>query len=813
MKNLYEHLRKSCKIVKNPFKQTNLPKNSDESWMAVDELSEQGELVFNNIISDPVSSSEPLKHVDNISRKKKPKTDFSNILSGIEPLSSSEEENTEKSQSHETATKPEKKVDLETEILQEEDLSNILSGISGLPSSSSDANMEKSESPLSVPGSSSASKKNYKMELQMMSGILRDTTGIPESWKPGDELSEAESLKVLSNFQEDIIKTKAKYNSKVDTLYPDEIPEVPDEIPEFLEPFYSKLKESIGNSKEKGETDADDDTVQKLFHERLVNNPMLLGNYKTENTLRQYESYLFKQSNSLTKVAKRNGFSIKQFLWPEAEIKTDILDQWTSSYKQSPATLSVVLSSQLCWLQYLLCDAMGKPSQISVHGLVKASWEEQIKTLANNSKKLIKRYSKNCHHLAQANRNLKNDIVEQRDEKIAKELDNYFSGKAYSSLIRTLLEHKGFQDASEVRRYNIELGLSIVFFNGQRPSVLNEFKRGDLATSSINVKSEGLFYVELGRYSHHKGGKTGEPIFLSVTEDMLQALCSLRKLNADWMNTNKLKFQDNSSTLFINPDGNAIKVATIYTTSAFKNMGFSPELQVRATSFRIIQSTSLYNKSSRTDLPTIVHNHSNPTVEKHYRHDKSLHYQEASALLHAQMPLRVTDSDNSLLEDLKIEFKEQVKTQQLSTTVSNQLGTNMRHAKGVPAIIRTIFIRAIFQMAVPEFSAWMLKKVPTPVNGLGKLNKHGHTIWDRAVLFFILQVPELLDLIMKHLSPSCTSIQDLTKRLRNCIFSWERKHHPIKLFAWQQKRPAMKDDWINQVGYNLKTCFISSLTS
>ncbi len=427
--------------------------------------------------------------------------------------------------------------------------------------------------------------------------------------------------------------------------------------------------------------------------------------------------------------------------------------------------------------------------------------------LETNTKFLIKKYSKNCHHLAQANRNLKNDIVELRDEKIAKELDNYFSGKAYSSLIRTLLEHKGFQDVSEVRRYNIELGLSIVFFNGQRPSVLNEFKRGDLATGSINVKSEDLFFVELGRYSHHKGGKTGEPIFLSVTEDMLKALRSLRKLNADWMNTHKLKFHDNTSTLFINPDGNAIRTATIYTTSAFLNMGFSPDLQVRATSFRIIQSTSLYNKSSRTDLPTIVHNHSNPTVEKHYRHDKSLHYQEASALLHCDIPLRVTDSDNSLLDDLKMEFKEQVKTQQLSTTVSNQLGTNMRNAKGVPAIIRTTFIRAIFQMSVPEFSAWMLKKVPTPVNGLGKLNKHGHTIWDRAVLFFILQVPELLDLIMKHLSPSCTSTQDLTKRLRNCIFSWERKHHPIKLFAWQQKRPAMKDDWINQVCYNLKPCY------
>ena len=128
VKNLYEHLRKSCKIVKNPLKQTNLPKNSAESWRAVDELSEQGELVFNNMISDPGSSSEPLKHVDNISRKKKQKTDFSNILSGIEPLSSSEEENTEKSQSHETSTKPEEKTDLESETLQEEDLSTILPG-------------------------------------------------------------------------------------------------------------------------------------------------------------------------------------------------------------------------------------------------------------------------------------------------------------------------------------------------------------------------------------------------------------------------------------------------------------------------------------------------------------------------------------------------------------------------------------------------------------------------------------------------------------------------------------------------------------
>ena len=222
------------------------------------------------MISDPGSSSEPLKPVDNISRKKKQKTDFSNILSGIEPLSSSEE-NMEKSQSPETVTKPEEKVDLESETLQEEDLSNILSGRSVLPSSS-DANMEKSESPLSVPGSSSESQKivgkNYKTELQM----------ITESWTPGDELSEAESIKVLSSFQEDIIKTKAKYNSKVDTLYPDEIPEVPDEIPEFLEPIYSKLKESIGNSKEKVEPDSDDYTVQQVFHERLVNNPMLLGN-------------------------------------------------------------------------------------------------------------------------------------------------------------------------------------------------------------------------------------------------------------------------------------------------------------------------------------------------------------------------------------------------------------------------------------------------------------------------------------------------------------------------------------------------------
>ena len=80
-------------------------------------------------------------------------------------------------------------------------------------------------------------------------------------------------------------------------------------------------------------------------------------------------------------------------------------------------------------------------------------------------------------------------------------------------------------------------------------------------------------------------------------------------------------------------------------------MGFSPDQKEHATYFRIIQSACLNNASSRTDLPSIVHNHSGPTVEKHNRSDKSLQYQKGSAMLHPEFSVRATESETDVLQE------------------------------------------------------------------------------------------------------------------------------------------------------------------
>ena len=118
-----------------------------------------------------------------------------------------------------------------------------------------------------------------------------------------------------------------------------------------------------------------------------------------------------------------------------------------------------------------------------------------------------------------------------------------------------------------------------------------------------------------------------------------------------WMDANKIVCDKDSSSLFIDSDEKKILTDTLYNTIGYLNMGFSPDQKVHATYFRIIQSACLNNASSRTDLPSIVHNHSGPTVEKHNRSDKSLQYQKGSAMLHPEFSVRATESETDVLQE------------------------------------------------------------------------------------------------------------------------------------------------------------------
>ena len=177
-----------------------------------------------------------------------------------------------------------------------------------------------------------------------------------------------------------------------------------------------------------------------------------------------------------------------------------------------------------------------------------------------------------------------------------------------------------------------------------------------------------------------------------------------------------------------------------------------------------------------------VHGHNSTTVIANYQKDKDIIFQKGTSFIHADRRKTATNQETTVEEtwahDLRKEHALEISNKVLEIRQKNQMRKRAPTQTGVPVHVRTAIIQFIFKMAVPEFTAWMLTKVPTNLRGKGRKGEPTKdwvpNIWDRALLILILKQTDLFNLIAENLSPHVNDLEDLCHRVRNSLYWFER---------------------------------------
>ena len=137
-------------------------------------------------------------------------------------------------------------------------------------------------------------------------------------------------------------------------------------------------------------------------------------------------------------------------------------------------------------------------SIVSASGLSKHTWTESTNTKIKALQDSLKDIAPEIKSTAKINKNLKDAEVHEREMKITIGFKNYLEGD-FNNMIVALTNLDSFVSDSQQRLYNMQLGCTVAFFNGQRVGILKTMTRGDLGTFQEHPDLKDCFCIELSK--------------------------------------------------------------------------------------------------------------------------------------------------------------------------------------------------------------------------------------------------------------------------------------------------------------------------